>query len=150
MSDSLISTFIKANGTAIKGGCATRREHRAHPGSLAAKRSRCQEGMARVFAVQAGFSWGIRVSWHKLQDGCEIVMLFQYFLRSKAQCRGRSCLGARNLSWLQNFYCKQCANPGSAPIPDLSWVQNALRKNRDKQLTFIDRVSCCIILLLLI
>jgi hypothetical protein len=32
--------------------------------------------MARVFAVQAGLSWGIRVLWHNLQGGKEIVMLF--------------------------------------------------------------------------
>jgi hypothetical protein len=42
---------LTANGPAIKGGCVTRREHRADPGTLAAKQSRCQEGMARVFAV---------------------------------------------------------------------------------------------------
>jgi hypothetical protein len=60
---------MRHNGTAIKGGCVTRRMHRADPGSLAAKRSRCQEGMARVFAVQVGLSWGIRVSWHNLQGG---------------------------------------------------------------------------------
>jgi len=52
---------MNANGTAIKGGCATRREHRADPGTLAVKQSRCQEGMARVFAVQVGLSWDIRV-----------------------------------------------------------------------------------------
>jgi hypothetical protein len=98
--------------------------------------------MARVFAVRVGFSWGIRVSWHNLQGGCEIVMLFRTCLGSKAQCRGRSCRGARNLSWLQDFNCGQCADPGAALIPDLSWVQEALCKNRDKQLTFIDRVSC--------
>jgi hypothetical protein len=40
------------NGPAIKGGCVTRRKHRADPGTLAEKWSRCQEGMARVFAVQ--------------------------------------------------------------------------------------------------
>jgi hypothetical protein len=53
---SLTDSNICANGSAIKGGCVTRREHRADPGSLAAKQSRCQEGMARVFAVQVGTS----------------------------------------------------------------------------------------------
>jgi hypothetical protein len=47
---------IRANGPAIWGGCVTRRKHRAVPstrdGTLARKLSRCQEGMARVFAVQ--------------------------------------------------------------------------------------------------
>ena len=76
--------------------------------------------MARVFAVQVVFSWGIRVSWHRLQGVCEIVMLFRIYLGSKAQCRGRSCLGARNLSWLQEFNCEQCADPGAAIIPELS------------------------------
>jgi hypothetical protein len=59
-------------------------------------------------------------------------MVFQYFLRSKAQCRGRICLGVRNLSWLQEFNCGQCADPGAALIPDLSRKQEPLRKNRDK------------------
>jgi hypothetical protein len=43
---------LKHNGPAIKGGCVTRRKHRADPGTLAAKQSRCKEGKARVFAVQ--------------------------------------------------------------------------------------------------
>jgi hypothetical protein len=38
-----------------------------------------------------------------------------------AQCRGRSCLEVSNLSWLQELDCVQCADPGLAPIPDLSW-----------------------------
>jgi hypothetical protein len=94
---------IVPNGTAIKGGCVTRRMHRADPGSLAAKQSRCQEGMARVFAGQVGLSWGIRVSWYKLQGVYEIVMLIRIYLGCKAQCRGRSCLEADNLSWLQEL-----------------------------------------------
>jgi hypothetical protein len=53
---------MKPNGPAIKGGCVTRRKHRAVLGTLAAKWSRCQEGMARVFAVMAGANWVIRVS----------------------------------------------------------------------------------------
>jgi hypothetical protein len=88
--------------------------------------------MARVFAVMAGVNWAIRVSWYKLQDGCEIVMLVQICLGSTAQCRGKSCLEARKLSWLQEFNCEQCANPGAALIPDLSWQQEPLCKNRDK------------------
>jgi len=77
--------------------------------------------MARVFAVQVRTSWGIRVSWYKLQDGCEIVMLCRVYLGSKAQCRGRICLEARNLSWLQEFDSEQCADPGAALITVLSW-----------------------------
>ena len=79
----------------------------------------------------------------KLLEGCEVVMVFQYCIGGKAQCRGRTCLGARKLSCLQDFKCKQCADPGAARIPDLSWQQEPLRKNRDKQLTFIVRVRCC-------
>ena len=78
--------------------------------------------MARVFAVRAQVIWDIRVSWvAKLLEDCEVVMAFQYCLGGKAQCRGRDCLEARDLSWLQEFYCKQCAYPGAALIPDLSW-----------------------------
>ena len=89
--------------------------------------------MARVFAVRAQVIWDVRVSWvAKLLDGCEVVMVFQYCLGGKAQCRGRTCLGGRNLSWLQELYCEQCADPGAARIPDLSWQQEPLRKKRDK------------------
>jgi len=69
-------------------------------------------------------------------------MVFQNCLGGKEQCRGRTCLGARDLSWLQEFYCGQCADLGAALIPDLSWWHDALSKNRDKQLTFIVRVRC--------
>ena len=63
---------------------------------LAGKLSRCEEGMARVFAVRAQVIWDIRVSWVvKYLEGCEVVMVFQNCLGSKAQCRGRTCLGAR-------------------------------------------------------
>jgi len=104
--------------------------------------------MARVFAVRAQVICDIRVSWvPKLLEGCEIVMMFQYCLVGKAQCRGRDCLGGRYLSWLQELDCGQCAYPGAALIPELSWQQEPLRKNRDKQLTFIDRVMCSYFLL---
>ena len=99
--------------------------------------------MARVFAVQAQAIWDIRVSWVvKWLEGCEVVMVFQNCLGGKAQCRGRTCLEGSNLSWLQEFGCEQCADPGAALIPELSWQQEPLRKNRDKQLTFIVRVMC--------
>jgi hypothetical protein len=42
--------FLAANGTAVEGVNVTRRKHRAGPGTLARKLSRCKEGMARVFA----------------------------------------------------------------------------------------------------
>jgi len=67
----------------------------------------------------------------KWLDGCVFVMVFQNCLDSKAQCRGRACLEARNLSWLQEFNCRQCEDPGAACIPELSWQQDALCKNRD-------------------
>jgi len=78
--------------------------------------------MARVFAVRAQVIMDIRVSWvPKWLDGCEVVMVFQYCLGGKAQCRGRDYLGARDLSWLQNSYCLQRASPGASLMPELSW-----------------------------
>ena len=68
----------------------------------------------------------------KWLEGCEVVKVFQYCLGGKAQCRGRICLGARKLSWLQGFDCGQGAVPGAAHIPELSWQQEPLCKNRDK------------------
>ena len=77
--------------------------------------------MARVFAVRAQVVWEIRVSWYKWLDGCEVVMVFQNCLGGKVQCRGRTCLGDRKLSWLLEFYFVQCADPGAGLIPELSW-----------------------------
>ena len=57
----------------------------------------------------------------KWLEGCVFVMAFQNCLGGKAQCRGRTCLGARKLSWLQELNCQQCAYPGAALIPELSW-----------------------------
>ena len=89
--------------------------------------------MARVFAVRAQVIWDVRVSWVAMKlEGCEVVKVFQNCLGGKAQCRGRTCLGAKRLSWLQDFNCKQGASPGAALIPDLSWQQEPLCKNRDK------------------
>jgi hypothetical protein len=50
------------------------------PGTLAAKLSRCQEGMARVFAVMAGANWIIRVSRYTVDKwpgsclGCRMLV----------------------------------------------------------------------------
>ena len=132
---------LTANGTAIKGGCVTRRTHRADPGSSAAKRSRCQEGMARVFAVQVIFSWAIRVSWHKLQGVCEIVMLNRIYLRSKAQYRGTICHGAKDLSWLQELIASGARIRAPLPLLICLGSRNLFAKTVTSQLTFIDRVS---------
>ena len=65
---------MNANGPAIWGGCVTRREHRAGgPGTLAAKLSRCKEGMA-----------------HFLPSGYKFCGLYE--------CRGTSFIGAARLS----------------------------------------------------
>ena len=83
----------------------------------------CKEGMARVFAVRV-----------------------QSWLRVLAQCRGTSCLGARNLSLCRIYIADRCACPGANTITNLSWVQE-LSKNRDKPIKHTDRVICCAILL---
>jgi len=78
--------------------------------------------MARVFAVRAQVIWDVRVSWVAMKlEGCEVVMMFQNCLGCKAQCRGKTCLEARKLSWLQKYYCGQCADQGATLIPELSW-----------------------------
>jgi hypothetical protein len=41
--------------------------------------------MARVLAVQVGVFWAIRVSWYKMLEGCEVVMVFQNSLDGKAR-----------------------------------------------------------------
>jgi hypothetical protein len=70
------------NGPAIKGGCVTRRQHRAVPstrdGTLAEKLSRCKEGMAHFLPSR-------------------------YKLRELYECRGTSLIGAANLSPVTNL-----------------------------------------------
>jgi len=41
------------------------------------------ESGARVFAVMAGVSWAIRVSWYRWLAGCVVVMVFQNCLDGK-------------------------------------------------------------------
>jgi len=78
---------MPANGTAIRGVCVNRRKHRADPGTLAEKLSRCKEVMARVFAVMVQILWVLAVSrykvnrWHGIYPG--IVILLTALARSR-------------------------------------------------------------------
>ena len=77
----------------------------------------------------------------KWLEGCEIVMVFQNCLGGNAQCRGRNCLGGRNLSWLPSFIASSARIRVqlSFLICLGSWVLFA--KTVTSQLTFIVRVS---------
>jgi hypothetical protein len=87
----IIDSILFNNGPAIKGGCFTQRKHRADPGTLAAKLSRCQEGMlcpdepsetgALVFAVFALRSLG---------EGGPGTYFIEHY-----ECRGTSFIASR-------------------------------------------------------
>ena len=108
-----------------------------------------QGGYGALFAVPAGVCWAIRVSWYTYDKWEKVVMVAEGLKKGTAQCRGRICLGVRNLSWLQN------CDWSSARV----WVLRQLRtclgssskcKKCDELINFIVRVSCCFILRILI
>ena len=86
------------NGPAIKGGCVTRRKHRAESWYFSQKAVTVQGGYGVVFAnpgtsfVEAG-----RVAVQVLSEPVNYHGT-ECFLRALAQCRGTICLGARKLS----------------------------------------------------
>jgi len=94
--ESLMHLCLTANGTAIWGGCVTRRKHRMGPGTLAGKQSRCKEGMARVFALHVG-SWLSRL-WIAVQIS----------------------QGSVSNQVIRKVSREQCA-PGQSPVTFLSW-----------------------------
>ena len=123
------------------------------PGALAIKLSRCKEGMARVFAVQVqSLLHTGAVAVQGQLSGRKVVSVAKSDKWALAQCRGKICLGARNLSWCRILIAGRCACPGATAITNLSWEQVQKlrsvatkprlggRKNRDKQLTHIVRV----------
>jgi hypothetical protein len=98
------------------------------PGTLARKLSRCKEGMARVFAVMVQILLSItRVAVQGLSEP-RIYPRLQSWWQAPAQCRGTSCLGARNLSRCRNLIAFRCACPGATAITNLSWVQEQKQK----------------------
>ncbi len=134
-----MSKSMDANGQAIWGGCVTRREHQS-PGSLAAKLSRCKEGMA-----------------HFLPSGYNFTELYA--------CRGTMLIGAANLSpvtrlvagtgavsryklsrsqksvKVQDFNCGQMHVSGCNNHYEICLGCRSKSKKCDKQLTHIVRVS---------
>jgi hypothetical protein len=117
--------FRQSDGPAIKGGCVTRRQHRLCPGTLAARLSRCKEGMAHFLQSRYRIMWRIRASRYrvvkvlvnypdavKLIEGSGAVWVYQEL---------QTCLGSRSKS----PPVRPCGRAG---------------KKCDKQLTFIVRV----------
>ncbi len=92
------------------------------PGSLASKLSRCKEGMARLHCRQAG------VFAFRIQILLNITSVAVQFVSEPEIYQGAG------------FNCKQCVSPGLAYITNLPWCRSK-SKNRDRQLTFIVRVS---------
>ena len=138
---------ITGNGSAIKGGCVTRRKHRAASWYFSQKVVTVQGGYGTCFCRP-----GTNFIEHYACRGTILISVrklsrMQNFGKwALAQCRGTICLEARNLSRCRIVIAGRCACPGATAITNLSWVQEHLpasrqeSKNRDKQLTFIVRV----------
>jgi hypothetical protein len=92
------------------------------PGTLAAKLSRCKEGMARVFAVQVQILLSAGAVAVQSWSEPRIYPRLQIWLRALAQCHGTICLEASNLSWCRNLIASRCVSPGAVLSIDLYWV----------------------------
>ena len=116
------------NGPAIWGGCVTRRQHRPRPVFFSQKAVTVQGGYGVVFAnpgtslIEAG-----RVTVQVLSKPvyCHGT---GFLLGALAQCRGTSCLGARELSRYGIYCACRCACPSKRIITNLSWVQEQKQK----------------------
>jgi hypothetical protein len=90
---------LKPNGPAIKGGCVTRRKHRAGSRYFSRKVVTVQGGYGMCFC-----SHGTRFNKHYVRRGTnflsgrEAILEQDFYKCALAQCRGTICLGARNLS----------------------------------------------------
>jgi len=78
------------NGLAIKGGCVTRRKHRAGSWYFSQKAVTVQGGYGALFAVQVQVLWAIRVSRYKLSRNHKFitVQVFNFVQMRVSGCNG--------------------------------------------------------------
>ena len=86
------------------------------PGTLARKLSRCKEGMACVFAVRVQILLSITRVAVQVRSKPVNYHGIRFLLGALAQCRGTSCLGARNLSRCRILIGSRCGCPGAYTI----------------------------------
>jgi len=116
------------NGPAIKGGCVTRRQHRAESWYFSQKIVTVQGGYGALFAVMVQILLSITRVAVEVWSELRIYPRLQSWWRALAQCRGTNCLGARNLSRCRNIITGRCGSPGATAITNLSWVQEQKQK----------------------
>ena len=103
---------MNANGPAIKGGCVTRRKHRAESWYFSQKAVTVQGGYGACFCRH-----GTNFIEHYACRGTSLIGAANLspvtnLVGALAQCRGTSCLGARNLVTVQDFNCEQMSVSG--------------------------------------
>jgi len=94
-----------------------------HPDTLAAKWSRCKEGMAHFLPSWYKFFWELVRSRYKVSKWPGIDPGSWIWKKAHVQYRGTICLEARNSSRCRNLIACRCACPGATTITNLSWVQ---------------------------
>ena len=137
--------LLQPNGPAIKGGCVTRRQHRARSWyfSPPAGGSRCKEGMAHFLPSRYKFAGQYECRGTKfigaanlspvikLMAGTGAIAVqvwsepriyhrLQIWWRALAQCSGTNCLRVRNLSRCRILIEGRCACPDATTITNLS------------------------------
>ena len=124
-----VARWLKYNGPAIKGGCVTRRKHRAGSWYFSRKIVTVQGGYGALFAVHGtNFIEHYECRGTSLIRAGKLSPVTEVGKWALAQCRGTSCLGARNLSRCRILIACRCACPGAATITNLSWVQEQKQK----------------------
>jgi hypothetical protein len=130
---------VTANGPAIKGGCVTRRKHRAESRYFSQKTVTVQGGYGALFAVQVQVLWIIRVSRYKFDRSYEFIPGY------KVGCMHWRSVAIQTVSEPEIYQGAGFKLRADARIRVQQPLQICLRcrsksKKCDKQLTFIVRV----------
>ena len=129
----------QSDGSAIKGGCVTRRKHRAESRYFSQKFIPVQGGYGTCFCRHGTNSiecWRDRdtiligarkLSRYRILEG-NTGAVSRRAPQKRSESGGTICLGARNLSWCRILIGGICACLGARSITNLSRVQEQKQK----------------------
>ena len=111
---------MKPNGPAIKGGCVTRRKHRAASWYFRQEFITVQGGYGVLFAVMAEIILRTGAVAVQCCFGEGISPRAGFLFWALVQCRVTRLGRRKKFVMVQDYYCEQGAYPGAAYITNLS------------------------------